>query len=95
MPPNLLAQYFYLWEPTVVWQAIETASHFADTAQAGTQEFHALAGWPTHLVEQPPAQFVLLENVAEATHRLGESHGGISPPRSQNRKSSPHGAATL
>ena len=24
MPPNLLAHYFYLWEPTVVWQAIET-----------------------------------------------------------------------
>jgi hypothetical protein len=25
MPPNLLAHYFYLWEPTVVRQAIETA----------------------------------------------------------------------
>jgi len=25
MPPNLLAHYFYLWEPTVVQQAIETA----------------------------------------------------------------------
>src|ERR1700756_4080703 len=25
MPPNLLAHYFYLWETTVVWQAIETA----------------------------------------------------------------------
>jgi len=38
---------------------------------------------PLHLVEQPPAQFVLLEQVAEATHRLGESHGGISPPRAR------------
>src|SRR5215472_596696 len=25
MPPNLLAHYPYLWEPTVVWQAIDTA----------------------------------------------------------------------
>jgi hypothetical protein len=25
MPPNLLAHYFYLWEPAVVRQAIETA----------------------------------------------------------------------
>ena len=25
MPPNLLAHYFYLWEPTVVRQAIEPA----------------------------------------------------------------------
>ena len=32
MPPNLLAHYPYLWEPTVVRQAIETAWSSASEA---------------------------------------------------------------
>ena len=33
MPPNLLAHYFYLWEPTVVRQTIETARTFASVSR--------------------------------------------------------------
>ena len=33
MPPNLLAHYFYLWEPTVVRQTIETARTSASVSR--------------------------------------------------------------
>jgi hypothetical protein len=33
MPPNLLAHYFYLWEPTVVRQNIETARTSASVSR--------------------------------------------------------------
>ena len=39
MPSNLLAHYFYLWEPTVVRQAIETAWISASSGR------HSLSYW--------------------------------------------------
>jgi catalase len=69
MPPNLLAHYLYLWETTVVRQAIETArasvSSGAHSSSYGTHRRHR-----GRAANDKAAQQRLVNNAAEAMQRV-------------------------